>query len=99
MARAMMAHDPKLAADFRAKVASDTAFAKDPARARLVLPPLAVARSRAGPAPDRARAAPGAGELPGAAAGDAAVRSAGAREHVEAAALSAATRRGRGDHS
>jgi murein tripeptide amidase MpaA len=29
MARAMMAHDPKLAADFKAKVASDTAFAKD----------------------------------------------------------------------
>jgi len=30
MARAMMAHDPKLAADFRTKVESDTAFAKDP---------------------------------------------------------------------
>ena len=29
MARAMMAHDPKLAADFRAKVQSDSAFAKD----------------------------------------------------------------------
>jgi murein tripeptide amidase MpaA len=29
MARAMMAHDPKLAADFRAKLQSDTAFAKD----------------------------------------------------------------------
>ncbi len=30
MARAMMARDPKLTADFRAKVASDTTFAKDP---------------------------------------------------------------------
>ena len=29
MARAMMEHDPKLAADFRAKLQSDTAFAKD----------------------------------------------------------------------
>jgi hypothetical protein len=29
MARAMMARDPKLAADFRAKVASDSAFARD----------------------------------------------------------------------
>ena len=29
MARAMMDHDPKLAADFRAKLQSDTAFAKD----------------------------------------------------------------------
>jgi len=29
MARAMMSHDPKLAAEFRAKVASDTAFAKN----------------------------------------------------------------------
>ena len=29
MARAMMEHDPKLAADFRARVQSDTAFAKD----------------------------------------------------------------------
>ena len=29
MARAMMAHDPKLAADFRAKVQSDSMFAKD----------------------------------------------------------------------
>ena len=31
MARAMMEHDPKLAADFRTKLQSDTAFAKDPA--------------------------------------------------------------------
>jgi murein tripeptide amidase MpaA len=30
MARAMMAHDPKLAADFRAKLEADSAFAKDP---------------------------------------------------------------------
>ena len=30
MARAMMAHDPKLAADFRAKLSADTTFAKDP---------------------------------------------------------------------
>ena len=30
MARAMMARDPKLAAEFRAKVASDSAFAADP---------------------------------------------------------------------
>ena len=30
MARAMLAHDPKLAADFRTKVESDTAFAHDP---------------------------------------------------------------------
>jgi hypothetical protein len=30
MARAMLAHDPKLAADFRAKLDSDTSFAKDP---------------------------------------------------------------------
>lgn len=30
MARAMMAHDPRLAAEFRAKVAADTTFAKDP---------------------------------------------------------------------
>ena len=30
MAREMMARDPKLAADFRAKVAADTAFAHDP---------------------------------------------------------------------
>jgi len=34
MARAMMAHDPRLAADFRTKLASDTAFAKD-ANARI----------------------------------------------------------------
>jgi hypothetical protein len=30
MARAMMAHDPKLAADFKAKLESDSTFAKDP---------------------------------------------------------------------
>jgi zinc carboxypeptidase len=30
MARAMMAHDPKLAADFKSKLAADTTFAKDP---------------------------------------------------------------------
>jgi hypothetical protein len=30
LARAMMAHDPKLAADFHAKLESDSAFAKDP---------------------------------------------------------------------
>jgi hypothetical protein len=30
MARAMLAHDPKLAADFKAKLAADTAFAADP---------------------------------------------------------------------
>ena len=30
MARDMMAHDPKLAAEFQAKVAADTTFAKDP---------------------------------------------------------------------
>jgi murein tripeptide amidase MpaA len=30
MARAMMEHDPRLAADFRTKLQSDTAFAKDP---------------------------------------------------------------------
>src|SRR5262245_51238719 len=30
MARAMMAHDPKLAADFKAKLAADTAFANNP---------------------------------------------------------------------
>jgi len=29
MARAMMAHDPRLAAEFRARVDSDTAFARD----------------------------------------------------------------------
>ena len=30
MARAMLAHDPALAAEFRARVNADTAFAKDP---------------------------------------------------------------------
>jgi hypothetical protein len=30
MARAMMAHDPKLAADFKTKLQSDSTFAKDP---------------------------------------------------------------------
>jgi hypothetical protein len=30
MARAMLAHDPKLAADFKAKLAADTAFANNP---------------------------------------------------------------------
>jgi hypothetical protein len=30
MAREMMARDPKLAAEFRAKVAADTSFAKSP---------------------------------------------------------------------
>jgi hypothetical protein len=30
MARAMMSHDPQLAAEFRAKVASDSAFAANP---------------------------------------------------------------------
>jgi hypothetical protein len=30
MARAMLAHDPKLAADFKAKLAADSSFAKDP---------------------------------------------------------------------